>query len=205
MERLGSSPPLREIQDTELVSKLQVAETDGQCVDDAVVREMILRCKPEIDIMLRSRGIEWHDLDELEQIVFIQILRKIHDLKDPNRFHAWVRTIARRMAINFRMRSDQRSDRRPMSMTNAEGIDRDIRGKPADNPLIQLMQGEQQEQLIAALAQMKEFDRNRLRDFYLLGISLNEIVKRDSIPLGTLKRQLHTARQRLLKLFEKLN
>ncbi len=45
------------------------------------------------------------EAQELTQEVFVQALRKVHQLREPECFGGWLRTIANRLAINRRMRS----------------------------------------------------------------------------------------------------
>ncbi len=48
-----------------------------------------------------------------------------------------------------------------------------------------------------ALRRLKTLDRESLVAFYIRGLSLVEIADELDVPLGTIKRRLHTARKRL--------
>ena len=66
-----------------------------------------------------------------------------------------------------------------------------------DEPLDQLISRERAERLWAALGRLKSLDREALDAFYIRGHSLLEIAEMLDVPLGTVKRRLHTARKRL--------
>jgi RNA polymerase sigma-70 factor, ECF subfamily len=67
----------------------------------------------------------------------------------------------------------------------------------ADEPLDQLISRERAQRLWEALGRLKSLDREALDAFYIRGHSLLEIAERLNVPLGTVKRRLHTARKRL--------
>ncbi len=56
---------------------------------------------------------------------------------------------------------------------------------------------ERAERLWTALRRLKTLDRESLVAFYIRGLSLVEIADELDVPLGTIKRRLHTARKRL--------
>ena len=62
-----------------------------------------------------------------------------------------------------------------------------------DEPLDQLISRERTERLWAALGRLKSLDREALDAFYIRGHSLLEIAEMLDVPLGTVKRRLHTA------------
>ena len=62
-----------------------------------------------------------------------------------------------------------------------------------DEPLDQLISRERAERLWAALGRLKTLDREALDAFYIRGHSLIEIAEMLDVPLGTVKRRLHTA------------
>ena len=66
-----------------------------------------------------------------------------------------------------------------------------------DEPLDQLIDRERAERVWAALGRLKSMDREALDAFYIRGHSLVQIAAMLDVPLGTVKRRLHTARKRL--------
>ena len=63
-------------------------------------------------------------------------------------------------------------------------------------PLDRIVMAEQKTQVHQALRRLKPIDRSALEAFYLKGESLVEIADKFDVPLGTVKRRLHTARAR---------
>ena len=126
---------------------------------------------------------------ELTQEVFLHVMRRIDQLREPERFAGWLRQVAVRMAINRMTRQVA-----PASVeTNVlEGA-----GETHDDPLDSLIARERAQHLWEALARIKSIDREVLVAFYIQGESLIEIADRLDAPIGTIKRRLHTARKRL--------
>jgi len=126
---------------------------------------------------------------ELTQDVFLHVLRRIHQLREPERFAGWMRQVAVRMAIN-------RATRRVAPATVDTGI---LEGacERAHQPVDELITRERAERLWEALRRLKTLDRESLVAFYIRGLSLVEIAGELDVPLGTIKRRLHTARKRL--------
>ena len=126
---------------------------------------------------------------EVTQDVFVQMLRKLHQLREPERFVGWLKRIAVRLSIN-------RAVRRPKEVSAAEdgfsGISHGI-----DTPLETVLRGEQSGQVWDGLQQLRSLDRDTLLAFYFEGQSLQEMSASFSSPVGTIKRRLHTARNRL--------
>ena len=139
-------------------------------------------------IALRRLG-NTSDAMELTQEVFLHVLRRIGQLREPERFAGWLRQVAVRMAIN-------RATRRVAPPSVEAGV-LEQASEPADEPLDQLISRERAERLWEALGRLKSLDREALDAFYIRGHSLLEIAERLGVPLGTVKRRLHTARKRL--------
>lgn len=139
-------------------------------------------------ICLRKLGNPSEAL-ELTQEVFLHVLRRIGQLREPERFAGWLRQVTVRMAIN-------RATRRIALPT----VETDVLEGAAvhrDNPLDALIHSERAERLWAGIGKLKPLDREALVAFYIQGQSLVEIAEEFDAPIGTIKRRLHTARKRL--------
>jgi len=141
-------------------------------------------------IALRRMG-DYNDAQELCQDVFIQALQKIDQLREPECFGGWLRAITQRMAINRLTRSQPDAPAEPESLEATCVEDR--------TPLSVMLAGEQQAQVRAGLQRLRQLDRDTLVAFYVEGQSLAEMSDAFDAPLGTIKRRLHVARQRLAK------
>jgi RNA polymerase sigma-70 factor (ECF subfamily) len=65
-----------------------------------------------------------------------------------------------------------------------------------------MIQSEQAAELYRALEQLKPIDRATLVAFYIRGRSLKQMSREFETPIGTIKRRLHVARNRLKKVME---
>jgi RNA polymerase sigma-70 factor (ECF subfamily) len=126
---------------------------------------------------------------ELTQEVFLHVMNRLDQLREPERFAGWLRQVAARMAIN---RATRRVPPAPVEHGVLESI-----GASHDNPLDTLIRHERAARLWEGLARLKPLDRDTLVAFYIHGHTLIEMAERHDAPIGTIKRRLHTARLRL--------
>lgn len=126
---------------------------------------------------------------ELTQEVFLHIMRRLGQLREPERFAGWLRQVAARMAIN-------RATRHVPPPAVEDGILESVTAY-RDDPHDTIVRREHAARLWDALDRLKPLDRDTLVGYYIDGHSLNELSARHDAPLGTIKRRLHTARLRL--------
>lgn len=131
---------------------------------------------------------------ELTQEVFLHVLRRIDQLREPERFAGWIRQMTDRMAINRATR------RAPLPSIDQEILQTATQGRPA--PLDEMITRERADRLREALAQLKPIYRDALVAFYIRELSLVEIAEELDVPVGTVKRRLHTARKMLKETLE---
>lgn len=131
---------------------------------------------------------------ELTQDVFIQAMRKLPQLREPERFAGWLRRITVRMAINRAVRRPPETAQDPDFLGGINGTTR--------TPLDDLLNNENATQVWSGLNELRELDRTTLLAFYFEGQSLVEMSDRFSSPVGTIKRRLHTARNRLKEVLQ---
>ena len=141
-------------------------------------------------IALRRLG-DFNEAQELTQDVFVQAMTKLVQLREPECFAGWLRSITHRMAINRMVR---RGPDRPTDPTSLEA-----NCIETVTPLSVVLQGERKSQLRAGLNRLRDLDRETLEAFYVKGQSLLEMSDEFEAPLGTIKRRLHVARKRLAK------
>lgn len=157
-------------------------EAFGQLVEhfDDTVFWIVLR-------RLRNRS----EAREVVQDVFLRAMRKLDQLREPERFAGWLRRIAVRMSIN-------RATRQPLEAMPGPETFAELAAKP-QAPLDDALRRERAGQVRDGLERLKESDRQTLLAFYFEGRSLKEMSIRFDSPIGTIKRRLHTARSRLRK------
>lgn len=166
----------------ELVQRAQEGDRDA-------FGRLVEQFQPTVQAIALRRLGNASEAMELTQEVFLHILRRIHQLREPERFAGWLRQVAVRMAIN-------RATRRVAPSTVDTGV---LEGayERAHQPVDELITRERAERLWAALRRLKTLDRESLVAFYIRGLSLVEMAGELDVPLGTIKRRLHTARKRL--------
>ena len=171
--------------DTQLFELVRLAQQGnraafGEIVQmfDATVYSIVMR-------RLRNPS----DSREVTQEVFIRAMRKLDQLREPERFCGWLKQIAVRLSIN-------RLVRKPKERSVEPEIFDGVRSTTS-GPFEAVMKTEQAEQVWSGLRQLKSLDRDTLIAFYIEGQSIQEMSDVFRSPLGTIKRRLHTARARL--------
>jgi len=145
--------------------------------------------------VLRRLGNE-AEAQEVCQEVFIQALRKIHQLQNPVCFGGWLRSVANRMAINWAVR------RGPKAKSDSPRLDAQCVERVT--PLGEALARERRDRVHVGLKRLTELDRSTLVAFYFEGQSLVQMSTQFRSPVGTIKRRLHVARKRLAKELEAL-
>jgi RNA polymerase sigma-70 factor (ECF subfamily) len=176
---------------TEITSLVERA----QAGDRVAYGELVERFQPTVYAVALSRLRNPAEAQELAQEVFLHGMRKLPQLRDAECFAGWLRQITVRMAINRLTR------RGPLHKVEGEMLDH--AEAAGDTPLDEMVRAEQAAELHRGLARLKPLDRETLVAFYLRGQSLIQMSREFETPVGTIKRRLHVARNRLKKQLEK--
>lgn len=168
----------------------------AQAGDREAFGELFRRYRDTVFALALRRVRRPDDAEELVQDVFIQAMDKIGQLRVPEAFGGWIRQIVHRMAINRAMRQ------RVAVACDPETLEATcfVAGDPGE-------EAERQECVDAVrngIDRLGDIDRQTLLAFYLRGRSLLEMSDEFEAPVGTIKRRLHTARQRLAREMEVL-
>lgn len=161
----------------------------AQAGDREAFGQLFQRFQRPVLAVCRRRARSEAEAQELCQDVFVQALRKLPHLREPEAFVGWLRSIANRLAINAMVRKS------PVATASPEVLD--VEGREPDSPLDEILHAERRELLREGLDRLKELDRETLVAFYVQGRSLIEMSEAFDAPLGTIKRRLHVARLRL--------
>jgi RNA polymerase sigma-70 factor (ECF subfamily) len=135
------------------------------------------------------------EAQELTQEVFLHGMTKLDQLRDPHCFAGWLRQITVRMAINRLTRRGPVQDTEPEVFANAPAA--------GETPLEEMVRAEQRKELWGGLNRLKAVDRATLVAFYIRGKSLKQMSREFETPIGTIKRRLHVARNRLRRQLER--
>ena len=168
----------------EVVALVNQAQTGDRDAFNVLVK----RFEGSVIAGAMKRVSDYNEAQDLAQDVFMHAWKKLPQLKDARCFAGWLRRITHRMAIN-RLTRGTRINGDPELMEQAEGR--------AANPSHEMERVESVAFLQAGLGQLKGIDRDVLEAFYLQGRSLKKIATELDVPVGTVKRRLHTARKRL--------
>lgn len=170
-------------------AELLALVTAAQAGDRNAFGELFTRYHSQVLAIAMRRLRDHGEAQELAQEVFVKAMTKLDQLRTPVCFPAWLRSIARRMAINRVVR------RSPVTATDPEIMDNHC--VELRTPLGHVLEREREQQVHGGLDRLRSLDRDTLRAFYLQGQSLREMSDEFDAPLGTIKRRLHTARKRL--------
>jgi len=129
------------------------------------------------------------EAQEIAQEVFVQALEKLDQLRQPECFPGWIRSIAARMSINRAVR------RGPVFASEPDLFE--ARCVESETPYGTAVKMETRRQVRAGLRRLGKLDRQTLEAFYVRGQSLIEMSDEFEAPVGTIKRRLHVARKRL--------
>ncbi len=173
---------MNEIETLELVRLARIGNREA-------FDQLVLLCEPMVFAVVFRRLPHRSEALEVTQDVFIQVLRKLDQLREPERFGGWLRRIAVRLAINRAVRRPRESlgDNAALASVSAAG----------GNPFERVVANENAACVRECLGRLRDLDRRTLVAFYFEGQSLQEMSAEFDSPVGTIKRRLHTARNRL--------
>lgn len=191
--------------------RLLETELDPEALEGASVAELVLAAQErdreafgelarrfeQAVFAIALRRVRNHaEAQELTQEVFVQALRKIGQLREPECFGGWIRQITVRLAIN------RLSRRTPATSSEPEALSAHY--VETVTPLSQAISSERAQCVHASLGRLRPLDRDTLVAFYMEGQSLVEMSNYFDSPVGTIKRRLHVARKRLARELEAL-
>ncbi len=179
----------------DLVSRVQ----DG---DHEVFGELVSRFEQHVLVIAIKRLGNFHEAKDLVQDVFIQAFEKIGQLREPEAFAGWLRSITMNMARNH-IRQTMRRRRVLSFMDEVGGEPLSLRSHDDTEPIHSLLIEEARQQCRDGLECLSEVDYRTLELFYIEDNSINEMVEilgaeeGRNMPKGTIKRRLYVARKRL--------
>ena len=167
----------------------------AQTGDRAAFGMLVERFQPAVYAVAMARLRDPNEATELAQEVFIHAMQKIDQLRDPHCFVGWLRQITVRMAINRVTRKAPVKGAEQDVLQNAPGAEA--------APLDEIVRAEDRADIWQGLDRLKPLDRDTLVAFYIKGRTLKQMAREFETPVGTIKRRLHVARNRLKSAMEK--
>src|SRR5262249_30929939 len=167
----------------------------AQAGDQQAYGELVRQFQPTVYAVALARLRNPTEAEELAQTVFVRVMDKLGQLRDVQCFPGWLRRITERLAINRLTRGVAVRGGEQEMLDNVAGS--------TTGPLEQMVRTEEQTAVWDGLRRLKELDRQTLEAFYIRGQSLLEMSTAFATPVGTIKRRLHVARNRLRKQLER--
>jgi RNA polymerase sigma-70 factor (ECF subfamily) len=158
--------------------------------DREALGQLMVRYEGAVYAIALRRLNNHAEAEELCQEVFVQAMEKLEQLRQPECFGGWIRSIAKRMAINRAVR------RSPLLSSQPDELEECAEQR---TPLATALASEERSQVRAGLRRLRKLDRQTLEAFYVQGRSLAEMSNYFESPVGTIKRRLHVARKRLAR------
>lgn len=177
-------------------SRVSILVAEAQMGNREAFDELVVRFRACVMAKAMERVRNENDAEELCHEVFVHAWRKLHQLRDPRCLAAWLRQITVNLAIN-------RMSRR-WPPTGAQEVLDSVAGVE-QAPTEALERDENREMLYAALGQLKPQDRDTLEAFYIREQSLKQMSLEFDAPVGTIKRRLFVARERLRAVLDDSN
>jgi len=157
-----------------------------QCVnrgDAAAQAELVQRYTRRIGGFVRGIIRQTDAVEDVTQMVFIKMFRRLGRLRDPSVFESWLFTLARNTALDF----IRRRSCRPATITIDDQITQ------IADPGTANATGEILAALDRALARLTPIDRSLVSQF-VAGESYGSIATRTGLSLATVKVRLHRVR-----------
>jgi RNA polymerase sigma-70 factor (ECF subfamily) len=159
--------------------------------DDIAFEYLFNRYGDAIRRLFLQRSTSAEDTDDLLQETFIKVYINLHRYSHEYTFGQWVYTIARNTHIDFERRRQE-----DISIDEKFSAPAACTPSPEEN-LINMQQRSQIEHYISCLPEQyrKLFTMRFLEDY-----SYDEIAEKLHLPMGTVKTQIHRARERMCNL-----
>jgi RNA polymerase sigma factor (sigma-70 family) len=131
---------------------------------------------------------DFHLAEDAAQEAFVQAYQDLRMLRVPEAFPAWLRRIVAKQCD----RAVRRRRLVTVPLEASAGLP-----DPSQGPLESVQQQETRQEVLAAIGALPEHERVTTTLFYIDGYSLAEVGEFLEVPVGTVKRRLHSARNRL--------
>lgn len=164
-------------------AELSALVVRAQCDDMAAQSELVRRYTVRISAFVRPILFQPSSVEDVVQMVFIKMVRRLELLRDPAVFESWLFKLARNTAVDFL--------RRRRCRPNTVWDERELEQAPdvsSDRPVAEIM-----EALSLALARLSPTDRN-LVNLIVEGNSYQTVAAREGLTVGAVKVRLNRVR-----------
>ena len=163
--------------------------------DEAAFTALVDRHRKWIHSLAWREIGDFHAAQEITQDTFIQTLKSLPTLRDPNRFLGWLYVIAKRQCIEWLRR-------KPITMQSLDAMPK------AELETVSYTQYLEEEQAQTSTSELRQVVEHLLRKLpetersvmvlhYFNGLTCEEVSERLDVSLNTVKSRLYRARKRL--------
>jgi RNA polymerase sigma-70 factor (ECF subfamily) len=175
--------------------------------DEKAFAEIVRHSQKKVfNLSYRMLG-NFEEAKDIAQEVFISIFKSIKDLKEENKFDAWITQITINHCRNrwkyLKRRQYFNSDSLDDPVETEDGNLTKEMNDPSDNPEILYEKKMIQQFIQEGLLKLREEQRELLVLRDLQGFSYEEIGTMLDLPVGTIKSKLHRARMDLKEILER--
>jgi len=156
----------------------------------AAFDELIRSWESRLFFYVRRLVANEEDAWQVLQDVWLQVVRGVHALRDPQRLPVWLYAVARNNAMSHHRKAYARHRASSAPTTAPAQVDDRDRFEVADF-------------VHHGLALVSEGDREVLTLFFLRDLSVNDVAEVLGIPPGTVKSRLHKAKKSLRDVLER--
>lgn len=161
--------------------------------DEHAFTQLVRRHEGALSTLIRYRVGNVSDAEDVLQETLLQAWLGIRNLREPDRFSAWLLQIAQNRCRDY-LKSSLRRDLPTEAVALEQVIDRFGH--------VRFRQQAVTDDVTEALEKTPQAERDAAKLFYLGGFTIAEIAKRHRCPEGTVKRRLFHARAHLREVFE---
>ena len=155
---------------------------------------LIEKYKDAVYGAILSRIKNFADADDIAQETFLKAYRSLRQLKNPSKFGNWLYSIALNTCTDWMRKLKER----PISPLESNHEDSGLID-PSQSPERDYEEEQIRAFVLNAISSLSDVNREAITLYYINGYSQDDISEFLDVPLGTVKRRLHDAREQLKK------
>lgn len=160
--------------------------------------ELIKANKQNVKNIIRL--ITKQDNEDLEQEVYIKVLKNADKYEERGNFKSWINTVAKNVSKDYLKSASFRNSANTTSDEVILGTIKDER----QTPEIKLVSQERQARIINAIESLKPKLKETIMLCEIQGYTYEEAAKKLKCPLGTIKSRIYNAKKELAEKLEDL-
>ncbi len=172
--------PYKSENDLQLIEQSLKGDCDAFC-------EIVLRCQRLVFAVVRGIIADGFAVEDIAQDTFLYAFLNLATLREKDRLRPWLAGIARRKALRYVTRRRSFDDIEQIPACSG----------PDDDPELRFLQYEQSDEIRRAVSSLPDKQRQTAEMFYFRDMSVARIAVSLHVPVGTVTRRLHDARQTL--------